>query len=711
MKRLNKLQLTILSVFAVLLIVVGMIFYMRQITTVLSKSTVNTMQEIATHDKSFIDNYIDRTAANLTSIGIRVRNGQYQTMAGLQNRLSRELGTSYFRYIYLIDSQGKMHSAALLIQDGTQYDYVDNILHDVSRTIVRYNEAVSVDSQDETIIYALTMPHFKVDDVEFVGIVGQTLINDVRNHMTAGSFSNQGQSLVIDKDGYYIVNYFYKNGIGQQDNMFSNLANAQFEDGYSLQQLREDIKNDKAFTCSYKLDGVPYNLAVEPLNSVDWSLAVTVPSSVFLNQSRQFTVFTSLFLLSIVLILICLIAGIFRTWKMSIAAQSSAQAKSSFLNKMSHEIRTPLNAIIGLNYLMRDRLDDKEALTEYLDKTADTSQYLLSLVNDILDLSKLEQSHIILTNEAFSLPEMTDLLAAIMKEEIKRKNISFTVTKQLLHPDIMGDEMRLKQVILNLLSNAVKFTGENRRISFVVSQKKIDEDHVKNIVKVIDNGIGMSQEFQAHIFEAFTQERQEEIDPTLKTSNRGSGLGMAISYLLMKNMQGKLEVQSTLGQGSCFTATWPAQIAGRAKELPKGVPAGSRPEPSPQKMAAIATDNILVAEDNKLNADILVQILRRRNYVVNVAANGKEAVEMFNASAPHFYSVILMDVQMPLLDGFAATKKIRNSNRTDAKTVRIYACTANTATEDRQKADIAGMNGFVAKPIDIKKLLAILQNP
>jgi signal transduction histidine kinase/CheY-like chemotaxis protein len=705
MKRISKMQLFTMAAVALLIIFFGLFLYMGQINRELSANTVNTMEEIAAHDKGFIENYLDRTCENLTGIGIRLRNGKFKNIRALQAQLSLELSSSQFRYLYLVDKQGKMISGAFLIQDGTKYYYIYNILEGIPKTITRYNEAVAVDSQDEAIVYALSMEPFKVEDKEFIGIVGQTLVNDVRKHMTVDSFNKRGNSLLIDKDGYYIVNYSYKNGIGQQDNMFENLAKANFQAGFSLDKLKTDLQNNKEFACSYTLAGIPYNLTVLPLEAVDWSLAVTVPNSVFMDQSKEFIFFTMVLLVAVVFIFLIMIAGIFRTWKMSVEARAAADAKSSFLNKMSHEIRTPLNAIIGLNYLMRDNLDKKEELNQYLDKTASTSQYLLSLINDILDISKMEQSPLIMNHEAISLNSLVSSATNIMKEVIEAKSIDFTVINHLSHPFIIGDEMRLEQVILNILSNAVKFTPAQGKITMELDQQEKNDNRVETIIKITDTGIGMSEEFQKHIFESFTQENRTEIDPTVGSEHHGSGLGMAISYLLMKRMNGNLSVTSLLGKGSSFTASWLAEITTEAKIL-------TNPKPMPNRVTipTAGKKHILIAEDNKLNANILVKLLERRNYATVVAADGQQAVDLFNASTWGFYNAILMDVQMPVMDGFDAARAIRDTNRPDAKTIRIYACTANTATEDRRKAEEAGMNGFIAKPIDIKKLLAILQN-
>ena len=703
MKISAKFHLPFLAFLAICVIITGLALYMQQVSHMLSSNTLNTMQEIANHDKSFVENSLDRSCNNLQYISMRLRGEKITTLQELQTRLGQELASSGFQYLYLIDANGKMYSGALLIQDGKVYPYVQNILKKIPRSIARSSETTAVDSQDETIVYAITIPSFKVEGHEFIGLIGQTIVNDVRKHMTLSSFSGKGTSMVIDKDGFYIVNRSDKNGIGQQENIFTTIEKGEFLQDFSIADIKNKMKNGKNFSCSYKLAGNQYVLSMTHLDSVDWYLAVTVPVVVFTNQSRQFVIMTAIMLVTILIIIISMIVGLFKAWKVSIEAQANAEAKTSFLRKMSHEIRTPLNALIGLNYLMLNNLQDTTKVKYYLEKSASTSQYLLTLINDILDISKLEQSAITLIQEPFSLSKITSLLQAMLKEQLEKKSIEFTVQEEISYPTILGDEMRLKQVLLNILSNALKFTPEKGHITLAVSQTAEKVSLITTTFKITDNGIGMSPEFQKHIFESFTQEKQENPAKELKIEQQGSGLGMAISYLLMQQMGGSLSVDSTLGQGSCFIVTLPATPA----SLPNATSLNTQQKPLP-KLAA-TKQHILIAEDNKLNADILLNILKRNGYLATIATNGQKAVDLFISSKSYHFYAILMDSQMPVMDGYTAAQKIRSSHKEDAKTIQIFACTANTAGEDRKKAVEAGMNGFIAKPIDVAKLLAILQ--
>lgn len=700
MKLPKKSQLLMVALAAVLIIGAGLWLYMRQVTSMLSSNILNTMQEIAAHDKSFIENSLDRSCTSLDRIGQRLSSEKSVSLQDLQTKLSLELASNSFQYLYLIDNNGTMYSGALLIQDGSHLSYVQNILKGVPRTITRSVETTVVDSQDETIVYAVPIQPFKVENKLFVGLVGQTIINDVRRHMTASSFAGQGTSLVIDKDGYYIVNWAEHNGIGQQDNIFDNLQSAKFLDHFSMDKVKAEINQGHNFHCSYILQDTSYVLCMSPFNVTDWYLAVTVPAAVFTKQSKQFMFMTLSMLFISLLIIISLAIGLFKIWRLSIEARANAEAKANFLSKMSHEIRTPLNALTGLNYLMLVNLQDSTKLKYYLDKSANTSQYLLSLINDILDISKLEQSGIVLEQEPFSLINISTLLHEMLRGQLEKKAQTFVVEDKIPQPIIIGDEMRLKQVLLNVLSNAIKFTPENGHISMQMTQTPGSSKKVITTIKITDDGIGISEKFQKHIFESFTQERGQAAS---HNEQQGSGLGMAISYLLMQQMGGSLSVASTLGKGSCFTLVLPAE---------PGILKQTAPEITVPVQTVTAQGSglhLLIAEDNKLNADILVNILRREGYKTSVAVNGREAVEMFAGSAPNYFGAILMDAQMPVMDGYTATKKIRALAKPDAKTIPIYACTANTAKEDREKALATGMNGFIAKPIDIKKLLAILK--
>ena len=703
MKKFSKLDAVLIILATMMLIMLSMILYAHQVNQVIGDATIGTMQEMAGHDKGFVENALDKSVANLTDLGERLRLSQPASLTELQMRLNLEKVTSPFEYLFLVDEQGLMYSGTFLIQNGENYSYVQKILHGTPKTILRYDDYYTrVDAQEETLVYALTMKPFTVEGRKFVGLVGQTDLRDMRRHMNLISFGGQGFSMVVDPRGYYIVNKSDYNGIGQHDSLYQNLQEAEFEDGCSLEKIAEKVAARESFVCVYELEGQTYVLSMTPLELTDWYLAMTVPNKVFTDRSRQFITLTSIVLAVILLVIAFLAGSVVRVWKLSVEARANAEAKSDFLNKMSHEIRTPLNALTGLNYLMRQNLDDRTKLTEYLDKSASTSQYLLSLINDILDISKLNQSAVSLAHEPFSLAKMIDLLQVMMKDKMAGKKINFTVSGDFLQPFIYGDEMRLKQVLLNILGNAVKFTPEGGLIELRFSQKQVTPDRVITKMDILDNGIGMSKEFQHHIFESFTQESNRALKNREEAAPGGTGLGMAISYLLMKQMEGELLVDSTLGKGSCFTVLLPADIAAppAAPEPASALTEGS--------LAAVRPLRVLVAEDNDLNALILTSILKKEKYFAEVASNGQIAVEMFKASQPFTYDVILMDAQMPVMNGYQAAQGIRELSREDAKAVMIYACTANTAQEYRDKALASGMNGFVAKPIDVKKLLSIL---
>ncbi len=665
------------------------------------------MHEIAEHDGSFIENTLDRSWSSLSRIGKRLRLYHYQSIRELQERLIIEQSAAAFRSIYLIDSSGRMYSGSFLIRDGRQYEYVRALFNGSVHYVMRHNEYdYRVDDQHESLMYAVPIEHFKVAGIEFIGMVGQTDISDIRSHMSLASFGGRGLSSVVDNKGNYIVHQTERSGIGIQENLYSELKESQFSQGGSPDQFQNELMREGRASGEYRRNGIWYCIYVERLSSVPWYLLVRVPSSVFEQQSSSFVILTIILLVAVFgcvsLISILAIKG----WKGSVEAKANADAEAEFLSRMSHEIRTPLNALIGLNYLMKRDIGNKAELSRYLEKSENTSQYLLSLINDILDISKLNQEAVTLRSDAFSLPAMADSLETMMKDRMGEKRIAFSISQKLFCPVIVGDEMRLKQVVLNMLSNAAKFTPRNGHVLLSISQREPEKDLVHTEILVADDGIGMSPEFQKHIFESFSQEnRLEGNDPSDAARQHGTGLGMAISWRLMKQMGGSLTVQSTLHEGSSFMAELETPVATEAQlPRPEMPPAQDRPGPDMQ-----ARLMVLVAEDNKLNSEILTTILSEEGHMVRTAENGREALDIFSASPPGTFDVILMDSQMPVMDGFSSARAIRALDRADAATVRIYACTANTSAEDRTNAYKAGMNGFVAKPINIDELRTILK--
>ena len=369
--------------------------------------------------------------------------------------------------------------------------------------------------------------------------------------------------------------------------------------------------------------------------------------------------------------------------------KANEKARSQFLSTMSHELRTPLNGIIGLNRLMLDNPGDKERLCEYLRQSDATANYLLSLVNDMLDMSGLQDGSLELVVKPTDLNLVIGTVNSIAENAMTAKGIKYSFESKLEYPYVLGDDIRIQQVLLHLLDNAGKFTGRGGSVSLSVRQELNPDGKVMTFAEVSDTGRGMSEEFQSRIFDAFARELE-----TVSKGNQGAGLGLPISRRLALMMGGDLSFVSRKGEGSRFTFSFAADKAEKPEDSQKS--AELRPEEKPR---------VLVAEDNELNGEIIIELLREYGYEADLAENGKVALEMFEKSAPNEYGVILMDLLMPEMDGFEAAKAIRLLKREDAKTVKIFACTANSSDEDRSKARSSGMDDFITKPVDVRILI------
>lgn len=409
----------------------------------------------------------------------------------------------------------------------------------------------------------------------------------------------------------------------------------------------------------------------------------------------------ALFLLLIVAIVLLAAHSRLRAASMRVEinkAEADSRAKSEFLSRMSHEIRTPMNAIVGLADLTVMIPDLPEKAQINLKKIKSSSRYLLSLINDILDVSRIESGKMELAATPFSLSVMLCDIESMLASDAVNKKLAFHVESQLKDDVLVGDGLRLRQVILNLLSNAFKFTPAGGTVRLVVTQEAADGQSASYTIRVIDNGIGIAEEDQERIFLSF-----EQIGSNI-TKSQGTGLGLAISKNIVELMHSHLQLKSTLGEGSEFYFTFTLPI-GELEE--------------PQTTGQVPTENmlqdvrILLAEDNDLNAEIASELLEAQGARVTRAENGQKALELFRQSDPHTYQVILMDIMMPIMNGLDATQAIRALAREDAKTVPIIAMTANTFKEDMDSALAAGMNDFVPKPVDVailyQKLYGALQ--
>ena len=377
-------------------------------------------------------------------------------------------------------------------------------------------------------------------------------------------------------------------------------------------------------------------------------------------------------------------------------AENANKAKTDFLSNMSHDIRTPMNAIIGMTSLIRHDAGNKAKVIEYADKIDISSQHLLGIINDVLDMSKIEAGKTVFKYTDFSILDFITELNTIFHSQIDEKNQTLTIIKEnIRHEWVNGDQVHLMQIFSNLVSNAVKYTQEGGKIHFLVEECETKSSvYAKYRFLVSDNGMGMSADFKKTIFDPFTR-----AESSVTNKIQGTGLGMAITKNLVEAMGGTIDVESELSQGSCFEVLIDLRIAedrsvSSAEQAEKDEPAGN----------VLKEMRFLCAEDNELNAEILMELLKIEGAECTICENGKRVLEAFEQSAPGDYDMILMDVQMPVMNGYEATKAIRRSSHELAKTIPIIAMTANAFSEDIQHSLAAGMNAHVSKPVEMKVL-------
>ena len=377
------------------------------------------------------------------------------------------------------------------------------------------------------------------------------------------------------------------------------------------------------------------------------------------------------------------------------AAEEASKAKTFFLSNMSHDIRTPLNAIIGYTALANREGVAYEEKSEYIDKIDLAGRQLLDIVNDVLDMSRIESGKFVLEPAPVNLENCIQEAGDLVRTQLEAKKIKLTVSCEAAHKWVLCDKVMLDRALMNLLCNAGKFTEENGSVSLQLTELAGDEKTGRYEIRVKDTGIGMSQEFVERLFIPFERERTSTVSRI-----QGTGLGLAITKNIMDLMGGNIAVRTEKGKGTEFTITVAFPLAEPEEETSSG--AGE--EISFERMRA------LLVEDNMVNMEIAQMLLDQAGFLIETAENGKIALEMTAASEPGYYDVILMDIQMPVMDGYTATQAIRNLPDTGLAGIPIIAMTANSFQEDIKKAGEVGMNGHIAKPLDIPSMKATLQH-
>ena len=383
--------------------------------------------------------------------------------------------------------------------------------------------------------------------------------------------------------------------------------------------------------------------------------------------------------------------------KAILEAKNANEAKTRFLFNMSHDIRTPMNAIIGFSELLEKHIDEKDKAIDYLGKIKSSSNFLLSLINYVLEMARIESGKLVLKKEVRCVTDLIESLTDVFEPGVKKKFITYSCETDIQHKYVICDEIKVREIFINIIGNSVKYTPEGGKISVSVKEEPFEkENYIAYRIIVEDNGIGMSKEYLPHIFEEFSREHT-----STESKVTGTGLGLPIVKSLIDMMGGTIEVESQLGCGTKMTVVLPFELASEKQIL-------KEKQKEKEKISdSILGKRVLLAEDNELNAEIAMTVLKENGLKAERAANGKQCIEMLKKMPEDYYDMILMDIQMPEMDGYEATKLIRNLDDARAD-IPIVAMTANAFEEDRQKALENGMNAHVSKPVDMNMLFKVM---
>ena len=562
--------------------------------------------------------------------------------------------------------------------------YLETMADDSDFTFVR----PYLDEQTGTVL--TTMAEQLSDGVSVIALdVTLARIQEITEELAEQSQGSIG--IVLDKTGQVIAHSdaseLGKNYLEETDTLGAALADMLFNGGDSHFDLH--FGNQDYVVFSERIEG-------------DWQAVSLTETDVFYRPLKiLLTVLAVLTLLEAAVFLSVLYSQSERNLAVASAeaANSANRAKSRFLSRMSHEIRTPINAIIGLDSIaLRDESISPRTRDE-LTKIGASARHLLSIVNDILDMSRIESGRLELREEAFSFPEFLDQIGIIIGGQCDDKGLRFACERGAgLEQRYIGDHLKLKQVLINILGNSVKFTDPPGEIRFTVEQTACTEDRAALRFTMTDTGIGMDPEYLPRLFEAFSQ---EDNDNTSRYG--GSGLGMAITKSFVEMMDGEITVSSEKGTGSTFTVTVSLERV-RSDDVPE--PAA--PADAAADEAALQGCHVLIAEDQEINAEVLTDLLELEGISSEWAKNGRLAVDLFAGSEEGHFSAILMDMRMPVMDGLAATREIRKLPRPDAAAIPIIALSANAFEENVRQCLEAGMNAHLSKPVDMERLKGVL---
>ena len=613
-----------------------------------------------------------------------------------------------------------------------------NYLTDSPQWVSYVSNSLTVDDSRMVFLEKLSTPITlqsgeKEITLRYFGISqSMTQLND---YFRCDAYKNNNSVYVLDNEGFKLFNA-NDTELLKGHNVYTVLSRMSYLHGSSFAEAKERLDRTGSCYSNAVLDGTEYFYALKQMENAQWTLAFLVPAEYVAVNTQK--------LVNIVMIIIIAFSTVFsvtavfggwfllrqkqqqelraekeanlrleqyniqltqandemqRAQEVAVEALQSAEraskAKTDFLANMSHDIRTPMNAIIGITTLMKNELHEPEKLAEHLGKLESSGQLLLGIINDILDMSRIESGKTTLNVEKMNLPQQISQLDGMIRQQANQHGQTFTVETRLQHENVLADPNRLNQVLMNILSNAVKYTPTGGHIRFEAEELPRNEHYARYRFIVQDDGIGMSEAYQKTLFDPFTREERSGTNKV-----QGTGLGMAITKSIVDLMGGSIGVESATGKGTRFEVVLEFPIDAEADHAQQ---VQALPEEA-EETSPLSGMKFLCAEDNAINAEILEMLLEAKGASCTICSNGQEIVDAFASVKPGEYDMILMDVQMPVMDGLEATRRIRSGENPLGRIIPILAMTANAFLEDMQKSREAGMDEHLSKPVDIAAL-------
>lgn len=829
---------------------------MSAVTNRIMETNIVSIEELVKHDVNSIYNSLNLRWSEMETVAAKIEDANYTQSEEMISAMQEQLDyVSSAEYLMFVDSDGILYrNSGLVAKD----EYMSALCsRQNGKFATRYNDTSMVWMEIRKEMLVLGVPvDFNVGEIHMEWFLCRLNISTIEKELKIDSYNSEGFSSVIDGEGNYIVNVSQSHSLLTYDNFFEDLRDARFRDYESVEELQESIASSNVTSAIYTQNGRESVMVISTLDFTPWHFITTVPMSVFEMQTSAILRLFTLLLAIILVVVVAIFALIIKQRKQQAAlelekekreqeveyqeqlqqaldmAHSANRAKTTFLNNMSHDIRTPMNAIIGFTGMAAKYVEDPVKTQEYLEKINNASNHLLSLINDVLDMSRIESGKVTINEDKENLPDIMHSLRDIIMADINNKKQELYIdTVGVRDENIICDRLRLNQVLLNLVSNSVKYTGSGGTIAIRISQLRREANGYGIYeFRVKDNGIGMDKEFLTTIFDPFTRAKS-----STTSGVQGTGLGMAITKNIVDMMGGTIEVESEEGVGTEFIVTLPFKIYGETEESRvihslEGLRAlvvdddlnacqsvssmlrqiGMRPEwtaygkeavvrtqeavtigdrfavyiidwlmpdmngietarqirkvagedipiillsaydytdiedeakeagitefiskpifmselyqklssccgeePGPetqdeggrvQEKVDFTGFKVLLVEDNELNMEIAKDILQEDGMIIDTAEDGLIAVEKVKNAQHGQYDLILMDVQMPNMNGYEATRRIRNLPDKALADIPIIAMTADAFAEDKERALQAGMNAHVAKPVDVQKL-------